>query len=88
MDVDTQPNGTDDAAGGKGRRLLGYDDLVDRGIDFSREELRRKEAVGDFPIRVYLSKFRVKWDKAEIDRWIESKFEVRDAAMEASNEEA
>lgn len=85
MTDETKPTNSRRKRRRRGRTLVGYENLVGRGIDFSREELRRKEAAGQFPKRVYLSKFRVKWDKAEIDRWIESKFEERDAALEASN---
>lgn len=49
-----------------GRRLVGYKQLKDIGITFSREHLWRLEAANRFPRRIYLSPQKVVWDLDEV----------------------
>jgi predicted DNA-binding transcriptional regulator AlpA len=55
------------------RRLLSYKDLRAIGISFSREHLRRLEAVGKFPCRIYLSEQKVALFEDEVTQWLEAR---------------
>lgn len=57
----------------KSRRLVNYCDLQARGIEYSREHLRRLEAAGKFPERLRLSPCRVAWYERDIDRWLSNR---------------
>jgi prophage regulatory protein len=48
------------------RRFIGYKQLKDIGITFSREHLWRLEAANRFPKRIYLSPQKVVWDLDEV----------------------
>ncbi|MGH7074018.1 MAG: helix-turn-helix transcriptional regulator [Stellaceae bacterium] len=52
------------------RRLLGYPDLRDLGIPYSRVHLDRREKAGTFPRRVHLGANRVAWREEEITAWL------------------
>ena len=52
------------------RRMLSLKQLRDRGITFSREHLRRLEAKGLFPRRIYLSPQKIAWFEDEILAWL------------------
>jgi prophage regulatory protein len=64
-----------------GLRLLSYPDLKKlKGVIFSRSELRRREARGEFPKRVKLGEGRnptVAWAEHEIDDWIRARMDAR-----------
>jgi predicted DNA-binding transcriptional regulator AlpA len=69
-----------------GRRFLSYDDLVARGIRFSRPHLRRLENNGNFPARVELGagndvQTSVAWVASEIEHWENEKIAKRDAKL-------
>jgi len=55
------------------RRLLSYNDLKAIGISFSREHLRRLEAAGKFPRRIYLSEQKIAWFEDEVLAWLEAR---------------
>jgi predicted DNA-binding transcriptional regulator AlpA len=70
----------------QGRRFLSYDDLVQRGIRFSRPHLRRLENSGDFPARVELGfgngiQTSVAWVAAEVEAWENARIAKRDAKL-------
>jgi prophage regulatory protein len=52
------------------RILINYNDLLEKGVRYSRVQLRRKERDGTFPQRVRISDSRVGWYEDEIDAWI------------------
>jgi hypothetical protein len=55
-------------------KIIVFTDLSpEKGIDYSRVQLRRKEIDGTFPQRVRMSAGRVGWYKSEIDAWIASR---------------
>ncbi|RFB01416.1 AlpA family phage regulatory protein [Parvularcula marina] len=56
------------------RKLLRKDQLPDLGITESPSTLLRWEAAGLFPKRAKLAGFRVAWDQAEIQAWIDRQF--------------
>jgi predicted DNA-binding transcriptional regulator AlpA len=69
-----------------GRRFLSYDDLVARGIRFSRPHLRRLENNGNFPARVELGagngvQTSVAWVAAEVEDWENGRIAKRDAKL-------
>ena len=59
-------------------RLLGWDDLKQRGIKYSRPTLYRKIAAGKFPRPVYAGKSPA-WPEHEIDAYILGLIAQRDA---------
>jgi prophage regulatory protein len=63
-------------------RFLGRDDLFNRGIPYSDVQLARLEKSGQFPRRVPIGANRVGWIEAEIEGWIKSRIQARDAAVE------
>jgi predicted DNA-binding transcriptional regulator AlpA len=63
-----------------GLRLLGYKDLLQKGIPWSRSEIRRKEAKGRFPMHVTLGegeRATIAWVESEIDDFIREKMRAR-----------
>ncbi|WP_082559908.1 AlpA family phage regulatory protein [Lysobacter sp. Root559] len=50
---------------------------------FSRSEIYRRIAAGDFPQPVKLGERASAWDSREIDRWITSRIAARDAKAAA-----
>jgi prophage regulatory protein len=48
------------------KRFVNYEQLVEMGINFSREHLWRLEAAGKWPRRYYLSPQKVVWDLDEV----------------------
>jgi hypothetical protein len=68
-----------------GRRFFSYEDLVERGIRFSRAHLRRLEDGGEFPFHVLIGKgshtgTSIAWLVDEVLAWEDSKIAARDAA--------
>jgi predicted DNA-binding transcriptional regulator AlpA len=68
-----------------GRRFLSYQDLLDRGIRFSRVHLRRMERTGTFPMRVVLGagsavQTSIAWVADEVIAWENARIAARDAA--------
>jgi len=55
-------------------KLISYARLApDKGIDYSRDHLRRKCKAGEFPKPIQLSERRIAWDEAEVDAWLADK---------------
>jgi prophage regulatory protein len=61
------------------KRLLSRDDLINKGIPFSRVHLWRLEKAGKFPKRVPISASRHGWADDEIDGWIADRIRERAA---------
>ena len=62
-------------------RALVYRELSERkGIPHSREWIRQLEQQGLFPKRIKISAGRVGWLEHEIDAWLKSKADAREAA--------
>lgn len=70
-----------------GRRLVTYPALRERfGITYSRQRLRIKARLGEFPTPVSVADNRIAWYEDEVQRWIETRSRVRyaPAAREAA----
>ena len=63
-----------------GQIILNYEDLKELGIAYSKEHLRRLEAVGQFPERVRLTPNRVVWSLDEVVAWINDRVKTRGEA--------
>jgi prophage regulatory protein len=50
--------------------LISYEQLLEMGVQFSKEHLRRLEKCGLFPERVRLSPKRVAWALEEVEAWL------------------
>ncbi len=61
-------------------RILSYDDLKTRGINYSKVHLWRLEKAHKFPRRVALSENRHGWLESEIERWIATRVAARELA--------
>jgi predicted DNA-binding transcriptional regulator AlpA len=48
------------------KRFVTYKQLLEMGINISREQLWRLEAAGKWPRRIYLSRYKVVWDLDEV----------------------
>ena len=65
-------------------KLISYEDLKpEKGIKYSKDQLRRKEKAGEFPKRVPVGGQRYGWLENEIDQWIGQCAAARHAAGEA-----
>jgi predicted DNA-binding transcriptional regulator AlpA len=58
------------------KRMLGWDDLWDRGVPYSKNHLRRLWGVGRFPAPRNLSTRCIVWDEGEVQEWIVSNLEA------------
>lgn len=58
--------------------LLSREDLLELGIRYSREHIRRLEAEGKFPRRVRLSPGRIAWMFNEVMAWLNDRAEERE----------
>ncbi len=62
-------------------RILRYPQLAARGITYSRQQLRRKIAAGEFPAPIPLDNRQdhptIAWIEHEIDAWIEKRAALR-----------
>ena len=63
-----------------GQRLLTWADLVEKGIHYHSNLLRRLVEKKKFPAPIHLSKRRIAWSEKEIDDWIEAKLKAREAS--------
>lgn len=61
-------------------KILSYDDLKARGINYSKVHLWRLERDKKFPKRVPLSESRHGWLETEIDGWLAERIAARPAA--------
>jgi hypothetical protein len=69
-----------------GRKFLSYQDLVARGIRFSRVHLRRLEKAGAFPMHLQLgagdaTQAMKAWLADEIESWESERVAARDAKV-------
>lgn len=53
-------------------RLLGWTDLKDRGISWSRQHINRKIRQGEFPPPIKLGAQTNAWEEEIIDRFLEN----------------
>jgi prophage regulatory protein len=52
-------------------KLITFDRLLPlKGIQYSRDHLRRKVRAGEFPTPIQVSDHRVAWLEQEVDDWI------------------
>jgi prophage regulatory protein len=49
-----------------------------KGINYSRDHLRRKVKAGEFPKPLPISRHRIAWIEAEIDEWLAARAAERD----------
>jgi prophage regulatory protein len=60
-------------------RLIDFKSLGPvKGINYSRDHLRRKWKAGEFPKPVRVSEHRIGWIEAEVDAWLDAKERARD----------
>jgi len=50
-----------------------------KGINYSRDHLRRKWKADEFPKPVHISDHRIAWIEAEIEAWLAAKEQARDS---------
>lgn len=61
-----------------GLRLLSFHELaLQKGINYSRDHLRRLVKDGKFPCPIQLSSARIAWNEAEVDAWVEVRAAAR-----------
>jgi prophage regulatory protein len=58
-------------------RLLGWQDLRERGIRWSRQHALVQEKRGKFPQRVRLGPNSIAWREDEIERWLQERSAAR-----------
>lgn len=51
-------------------RVLSYNDLLDRGIRYTRVHLNRLSREGKFPAAIHLGQHRIAWRESEINDWL------------------
>ena len=51
-----------------------------KGINYSRDYLRRKCKAGEFPKPIPVSERRICWIEAEVDAWLAAKERARDTS--------
>ena len=54
-----------------------------KGINYSRDHLRRKWKAGEFPKPVTVSDHRIAWIEAEVDAWLAAKAQARHGMSDA-----
>jgi prophage regulatory protein len=60
-------------------KLIDYKTLgPSKGINYSRDHLRRKVKAGEFPKPIPVSERRIAWIEAEIDDWLAARAAERD----------
>jgi prophage regulatory protein len=59
-------------------KLLGWNDLRERGLLFSRTHVYRLIAAGKFPKPIHISSQRVAFVESEIDSWIGARIADRE----------
>jgi predicted DNA-binding transcriptional regulator AlpA len=69
-------------------RIIRYPGLAAKGIHYSRQQLRRKIAAGEFPAPIPLdnrvSYPSIAWLESEVDGWIEARAALRDKPQAAA----
>jgi prophage regulatory protein len=61
-------------------RLLALKELkASKGVPYHKASLYRMIANGEFPRPIHLSVNRIAWIESEIDAWIASRIQARDA---------
>ncbi len=65
-------------------RLIPYEALKNKCINYSKPHLWRLEKAGKFPKRVPIGAARYAYVEAEIDAYVESLIAARDAALEVA----
>jgi prophage regulatory protein len=68
------------------RRLLKFKQLLELGISFSREHVRRLECAGKFPKRLRLSPQKIAWFENEILAWVAERDAERNAPGDDNDE--
>jgi predicted DNA-binding transcriptional regulator AlpA len=75
------------SASAQPRKFLSYEDLLARGINFSRVHLRRLSLEGHFPASLKLGsdacQTTVCWVAAEVEAWEDQRIRERDAKVAA-----
>jgi prophage regulatory protein len=60
-------------------KLIDFKSLaIAKGINYSRDHLRRKCKAGEFPKPIAVSDHRIGWIEAEVDDWLAGKKRARD----------
>jgi predicted DNA-binding transcriptional regulator AlpA len=60
-------------------KLITFGQLaVEKGINYSRDHLRRKCKAGEFPKPIPISDKRIAWDETEVEAWLAAKARERD----------
>jgi predicted DNA-binding transcriptional regulator AlpA len=59
-------------------RVLGYGDLKEKGIRFSRQWIAKLVARGEFPAPIKLGEQSVAFVEPEIDEWLACRIRERD----------
>jgi prophage regulatory protein len=63
-------------------RLITFGELRPaKGINYSRDHLRRKCNAGEFPRPIPVSDRRIAWIEKEVDQWLDARTRARDAAV-------
>ncbi len=65
-------------------RLLSFEDLRERGINFSRKHVQRLTRKGKFPRPVHLGPWRTAWVEQEIDQWLADRLAERPGSSKAA----
>jgi len=69
-------------------KLIDFKSLATaKGINYSRDHLRRKCNAGEFPKPIAVSNHRIGWIEAEVDDWLVAKKQARDTDPRAPSAE-
>jgi predicted DNA-binding transcriptional regulator AlpA len=61
-------------------KLIDFKNLAPlKGINYSRDHLRRKWKAGEFPKPIRVSEHRIGWLESDIDQWLADKANHRSA---------
>ena len=67
-------------------KLIDYKTLSpSKGINYSRDHLRRKVKAGEFPKPIPVSERRIAWIETEIDDWLAARAAERDLSGRANS---
>jgi len=61
-------------------KILSFNDLTERGVNFSRVHISRLERAGRFPKHVNLGDKRVGWVEDEVEAWLRERVAEREDA--------
>jgi predicted DNA-binding transcriptional regulator AlpA len=67
-------------------RIYVFGELKAAGVRFTRKHVTALEKRGDFPKRIHLTDFSVGWVAEEVDAWVQSKIDSRDALVAEGRE--